>query len=61
MIKYNQFIKELEDLGCHIHRTNGKHHVWRHPKLSRNIVITKAKTVSPGLYHSTLKLVASVN
>jgi len=60
MIKYREFIAQLEQKGARVHRTNGKHLIYRHPNLNRNIVITKAKTVSPGLYNECMKLLANV-
>jgi predicted RNA binding protein YcfA (HicA-like mRNA interferase family) len=60
MIKYNDFLKELLARGCTVHRTSGKHMIYRHPNLTRNLVITKAKVVKPGLYHQCNKLLQSV-
>jgi predicted RNA binding protein YcfA (HicA-like mRNA interferase family) len=60
MIKYNDFLKELLSRGCIVHRTSGKHLIYRHPNLNRNLVITKAKTISPGLYKECNKLLLSV-
>jgi predicted RNA binding protein YcfA (HicA-like mRNA interferase family) len=60
MIKYREFISQLEQRGCKLHRTSGKHIIYRHHNLNRNIVITKAKTVSPGLYNECMKLLANV-
>ena len=60
MIKYREFIAQLEQRGARVYRTNGKHIIYRHPNLNRNIVITKAKTVSPGLYKECMKLLANV-
>lgn len=60
MIKYREFIAQLEERGAKAYRTNGKHLIYRHPNLNRNIVITKAKTVSPGVYKECMKLLANV-
>jgi len=60
MIKYNDFLKELIARGCSVHRTSGKHMIYRHPNLNRNIVITKAKIVKPGIYYQCNKLLLSV-
>ena len=60
MIKYREFIAQLEQRGARVYRTNGKHLIYRHPNLNRNLVITKAKTVSPGLYKECMKLLANV-
>ena len=60
MIKYREFIAQLEERGARVYRTNGKHIIYRHPNLNRNLVITKAKTVSPGLYKECMKLLANV-
>lgn len=59
-MKYNDFIAELMQRGCHLHRASGKHLIYRHPKLPRNLIITKSKLVKPGLYHSCNKLLLSV-
>ena len=60
MIKYNDFVRELQARGCSPHRTSGKHLIYRHPNLNRNLVITKAKSVSPGLYRECDKLLTSI-
>ena len=60
MIKYKEFIAELESRGAKVHRTSGKHLIYRHPKLNRNLVITKAKVVSVGLYKECDKLLTSI-
>lgn len=60
MIKYREFIAQLEERGAKVYRTNGKHIIYRHPNLNRNLVITKAKTVSSGLYKECMKLLANV-
>ncbi len=59
-MKYRDFLQELLVRGCYVHRTGGKHIIYRHPKLPRNIVVTKAKQVSPGLYRDCNKLLSSV-
>jgi predicted RNA binding protein YcfA (HicA-like mRNA interferase family) len=59
-MKYKDFIRELEKRGCYEHRTNGKHLIYRHPNLSRNLIITKAKSVSPGIYNECDKLLISI-
>ena len=60
MIKYKDFIRELEERGAKLHRTSGKHIIYRHPNLNRNLVITKAKSVSSGVYRECDKLLHSV-
>jgi len=60
MIKYNDFLRELLSRGCYEHRTSGKHLIYRHPNLNRNLIITKAKSVKPGLYHECDKLLTSI-
>lgn len=60
MIKYREFIHQIESLGATLHRTNGKHMIYRHPNLNRNLVIANAKTVSPGVYHTIIKLLSFV-
>jgi len=50
----------LEESGATLHRSGGKHIIYRHPKVNRNIVITKAKTVSFGVYKQTQSILASV-
>jgi len=60
MMKYNDFVRELQARGCSQHRTSGKHLIYRHPNLNRNLVITKAKNVSPGLYRECDKLLMSI-
>jgi predicted RNA binding protein YcfA (HicA-like mRNA interferase family) len=59
-MKYKDFIAELLKRGCRLHRSNGKHIIYRHSQLSRNLIITKAKNVSPGLYHQCDKLLTSI-
>jgi predicted RNA binding protein YcfA (HicA-like mRNA interferase family) len=59
-MKYNDFLKELIARGCYEHRTGGKHLIYRHSKLNRNLVITKAKKVSLGVYRECDKLLQSV-
>jgi len=60
MIKYNEFVRELLARGCSPHRKSGKHLIYRHPELSRNLVITKAKTVSLGIYKECDRLLTSI-
>ena len=60
IMKYNDFVAELLKRGCHLHRSSGKHIIYRHSELSRNLIITKAKNVSPGLYHQCDKLLTSI-
>jgi len=50
----------LEAKGCTVYRTSGKHLIYRHPHLNRNLVITKAKVVSPGVYRECCKLLKNV-
>jgi predicted RNA binding protein YcfA (HicA-like mRNA interferase family) len=59
-MKYSEFIREIESRGAALHRTGGKHIIYRHPRLERNLVFTKAKTVSSGVYRQCDKLLASV-
>ena len=59
-MKYNDFLKELLARGCKLHRSSGKHIIYRHDNLNRNLVVTKAKKVSPGLYNECNKLLLSV-
>ena len=59
-MKYKTFILYLKDKGCTLHRTSGKHHIYIHPKINRNIVIPKQKEVSQGIIHHTQKLLANV-
>lgn len=51
----------LEAKGCSIHRQGGKHIIYRHPQVPRNIVITKAKTVSFGVYKQAESLLQNVS
>jgi predicted RNA binding protein YcfA (HicA-like mRNA interferase family) len=60
MIKYNDFVRELLARGCSPHRKSGKHLIYRHPELNRNLVITKAKTISLGIYKECDKLLTSI-
>jgi predicted RNA binding protein YcfA (HicA-like mRNA interferase family) len=60
MIKYNEFIRELLSRGCYEHRKGGKHLIYRHPELTRNLIVTKAKSVSPGLYKECDRLLTSI-
>ena len=60
MMKYREFLKLLESNGFYAHRTTGKHLVYRHPNLERDLPITKAKTVSSGLVRQANKLLAQL-
>lgn len=60
-MKYKSFILYLKDEGCTLHRSSGKHHIYTHPQLDRNIVIPKHhKDVSPGVVKTTIKLLNSI-
>lgn len=60
-MKYAQFLKELIARGCYEHRCSGKHLIYRHPRLNRNLVIPKHhKLVSPGLYRECNSLLQSI-
>jgi len=59
-MKYKTFIMYLIAKGCSLHRTSGKHHIYIHPKIDRNIVIPKQKEVSQGIIYSTQKLLQNV-
>jgi predicted RNA binding protein YcfA (HicA-like mRNA interferase family) len=60
MIKYKEFVRMLEEKGCTVHRKGGKHIIYRHPQINRNLIITKAKVVSPGIYRECCKLLEKV-
>ena len=60
MMKYKTFILYLTAKGCTLHRTSGKHHIYTHPKINRNIVIPKQKEISQGVIYQTQKLLANV-
>ena len=59
-MKYNDFIRTLEKRGAVLHRTGGKHIIYRHPALNRNLVVTKAKTVSAGVVRQCDQLLRAV-
>jgi predicted RNA binding protein YcfA (HicA-like mRNA interferase family) len=60
-MKYKAFLIYLTDKGCTLHRSSGKHHIYTHPQLDRNIVIPKHhKEVSPGVVKTTQKLLQNV-
>ena len=59
-MKYNDFVAELLKRGCRLHRSSGKHLIYRHHNLNRNLVITKSKLVKPGLYYQCDKLLTSI-
>jgi predicted RNA binding protein YcfA (HicA-like mRNA interferase family) len=60
MIKYNDFVRQLLARGCSAHRKSGKHLIYRHPELNRNLVIPKAKTISLGIYRECDKLLTTI-
>jgi predicted RNA binding protein YcfA (HicA-like mRNA interferase family) len=58
MIKYNDFVRQLLARGCSAHRKSGKHLIYRHPELNRNLVIPKA--ISLGVYRECDKLLTTI-
>lgn len=60
-MKYRDLANRLRAAGFVSREGKGDHEVWTHPDLTRNVVLTQTKEVSPGLTRKALKLIEEVN
>lgn len=56
-MKHSELVKRLRDAGFVMTRGKGDHEKWSHPHLSRPIVITDTREVSPGVTRNALKAI----
>lgn len=60
-MKYRDLANRLRAAGFASREGRGDHEVWTHPDLTRHVVHTQTKEVSPGLTRKALKLIEEVN
>lgn len=60
-MKYRDLVKLLKDSGFIFAREGkGDHEVWEHEALSRPVIITHTREVSPGVTRNALKAIDEV-
>ncbi|MBX4421551.1 type II toxin-antitoxin system HicA family toxin, partial [Mycobacterium tuberculosis] len=48
-MKYGEMVKLLKGAGFTRSQGKGDHEKWSHPKLSRPVIITQTREISPGV------------
>lgn len=59
-MKYSEMVKLLKQAGFTPSQGKGDHEKWSHPKLSRPVVITQTRELSPAVTRNTLKAIKEV-
>lgn len=57
-MKYRELVKLLRDAGFSREEGKGDHEKWMAPGLSRPVIITQTREVSPGVTRNALKAIA---
>lgn len=57
-MKYRELVKLLRDAGFSREEGKGDHEKWTAPGLSRPVIITQTREVSPGVTRNALKAIA---
>ena len=59
-MKYTELVKRLRTAGFTKTQGRGDHEKWSHPKLTRPVVITQTREISPGVTRNALKAIKEV-
>lgn len=59
-MKYSELVKLLKGAGFTKSQGKGDHEKWSHPKLTRPVVITQTREISPGVTRNALKAIKEV-
>lgn len=61
-MKYRELVKRLKLAGFTFAREGkGDHEVWQHSDLSRPVILTQTREVSPAVTRNALKAIAQVS
>lgn len=59
-MKFKQFVNELTELGCYLHRQGSNHMIYRHDDIESNIIIPRHSDISFGVTKKYRKMLSLV-
>lgn len=59
-MKYSEMVKLLKGAGFTQSQGKGDHEKWSHPNLSRPVIITQTREISPAVTRNALKAMKEV-